>query len=878
MRFSRFGTLRHLHATKALFVPRGALSSEARARAFVAAYPGLLGMQATDKLVFRATRPRAAGAGLYVRFRQRHAGVDVEAGALSVLLDAQGHVDGLLSQLVPDIAKSAQPSLSAKAAKALLPVGDSPIGQAKLVFAATKDGGVELSWRWRVRDPTGAPKQVWLSAESGTMLRRASMHRHALGVDELKVAEGSSMRRVNPDYYCYCCTPDPNDPIDCQQCGCMASGTNGMQLQQIWDSTEHISQYLETHFSRDGWKGSGHSFYSKLAVGYDNAHFDPNDDTATFGLNYATADVVGHEYGHGLHLSEGTATEDFAESRSIAEGLADVFSQVISRSDWCLGGYTNPCIRNVKAPYYGPCGGGGQATSFRAWCFDEDDTIDNEAQYYFNASLVAHSYYLASVSNDPPPPSCEDDQECRDAAGDPSNGKISCGCADGPATCARYPGDTPRVCLVTEHGVRVPYLGRDLAFLPYYYAITSGALGADPLYHHVYDDVVQAAIDWDVNNGYPDADYLAKSTRRALLANGHWTMATTGSDPNNNVQAWHRPGVLTNAHPSHQTCSASSPCDGGLTCEAGFCTPENWTHMFVAQPEDGNDPGRIMVRKSLNGETWSADNILYFDGSPQEAGSGISVARDPRLQDRLTAAMVFKRRNDERIQFATAALDESSSPSWSPGHAFGTADSTPAIAFFDGTFIVAWKEAGGEQLKYGFANESFESISDIPGAESTNAPTMTVAKGRLWVFFTGTGNSDWEGAYPIRYTSYDGSSWEPVRDLGQIEPERLPVSSFAPEAKTYGIEGNERVWLFFLRYHYVRMFSFVPPLLSGSADLSQLPVMDRDAPIPLRSTQTPSNFDHDPWMSVFETDGYLRTYFKHRETLDAWTTSKRGDG
>lgn len=878
VRFSRFGTLRHLHASKPLFSAAGAKSPEAQARAFLTANPGLLGLLPSDQLVFRSVTKRAAGAGLYVRFYQRHDGVDVEGSGLTVLIDAQGRVDGLLSQLVPNITKSAQPAVLAQSTGAVLKAGDTAVGTPTLVYAELM-GAFELCWRAKVKDAAGVPHHVWVSAETGALVRRASLRRHALGVDEVRVEDAGVTKRKEPDFYCYCCTPDPRDPGLCAGCPCMQNGTNGSLLQPIWDTSAAASQYLDVQFSRDGWKGNGTYFSSNLVTGYDNAHFDPDSEDVTVGGSFATADVVAHEWGHGLHFAEGTATSDHTQARSVAEGLADVFSKVISRNDWCLGDLNNSCGRYLKDPFYGQCGGPGQATSYRRWCFDEDETISDGSQTYFNASLVAHPFYLAAVSDDPPPSDCRYDQECRDAAQDWSNTEISCGCEDGAGTCERYVGDKPRVCLVTKNGVRVPFRGRDLAYLPYYYATTSGALGADPKLRHVYDAVVQAARDWDVNNGHDDADYLTKSTERALLAAGHWTTAGIGSDPDNNAQAWHRPAMLSNVFPSRETCSASSPCEGGRPCEAGFCTTENWTHMFVAQPDDGSEPGQIMMRGSVNGVAWSADNTLYFDGSPQEAGSGISVARDPRLLEQLSAAMVFKRRDDDRIQYATAVLTESSAPSWSLGEAFGETDATPAIAFYNGTFVVVWKQAGSEQLVYGSANEQFQAITDIPDAESTNAPTLTVANGRLWLFFTAsTGAPGWEGAYRIRYTSYNGSTWEPVRDLGQVEPERLPVSSFAPEAKTYGVPGAERVWLFFVRYGSVRMFTFVPPAFSASADLSQLSSYYRDPPIPLLGTQAPSDSDHAPWMSVFESDGDLHVYYKHAETLDAWQTAKRGDG
>lgn len=857
------GSMSSLVARKPIFNPSGA-TKEARARAFVAAFPEFFALDASDALVYFGERKRAGARGHYVRFRQSHAGVPCAGTNLTVLLDAQGRVEGFFANLRHDISAGPSPSVGAKVAEAGALLSGQTLAKGAMLEYVRDDGSARLAWRVDVQHTAKKERwRTWVDAHSGKVVRRVSLRRHALNADEISLAVDSVVqRRTSPEYFCGCCET-PTSPENCNYCLCMDSGTYGAELATIWAGASAASRYWAEKLDRDGADGNG----GYLLVNYDPSYGDgafTEEDRVTIGSNAIYADVVVHELGHAQMYYDGEP-EYFAESMGVNEGLANTFSLAVYQDDWAIGNGWSAQFPNGHA-----CGAqGAQAASFRFYCFDELGQVDTR---YYNGAMVSHPFYLAAVTSSDPVTSCDQDSDC--ATGD-SWVTGHCVCKDGSdSESCGYLGGVGKHCVTEKNSTTVPYRGRDHAYAPFYYALQSGALSGFTRLDEVYGPVHSAAEDYDASLGYNSGEFTGRTITDAFLAAGHWLPQETAvNDPPNQNQAFYRPAFLVNIYPGG-VCAAQSPrCPEGATCEGGFCTQESWAQMYLPQPADGSEPGRIMLRSSQNGVAWSGDHTVYFNGGePMRADSGVAIARNPSADQLPQAVMAFRVAGHDTIQLASATLSATSAPEWTLTSEFGATDDTPAIAYFNNTVMVFWKEAGGEQLRYGSLAEDFHE-NDVPDAVSSAAPAVTVANGRLWVFFRGGGGG--AGDFRLYYTSFDGSQWEPVRSVGTIEPEVLPRTAFRPEVVTYGGAGyTERVWVYWGRYSNIRMFSFDADIFSPP-DLSDSSVI-KSPPVPLRGTTSTST--SNPWISSFQMNGYLRLYYKHAEVQDAWQTAKRGDG
>jgi Zn-dependent metalloprotease len=328
---------------------------------FVRTHQDLFRIANVDAELWSHPAERDDAGGAHVRLRQHHEGVPVFAGEVRVHMDAAGVVTAVEAELLPAPLVPTVPVLSAveavEAARKHAGGGSAGKDVALVVFDAgrlTRAARDErLAWRVPL---TGTPDGPWVSfvdALNGDLVFR---HRNRHEARDRLVRDHAPQVacRLGQVFYNEAGPAIPSPPPDATR----AYDFGG----------EFHSYYLATH-GRDSYDGSGVRMVAIVREPEENAFWDPECQTTSFGVGWATRDVVAHEWQHAV--TEHTAGLVYAcESGALNESMSDVFGAMVDREDWIMGedlpiGYirslSNPKISRPAQPdtYAGadPCAG-----------------------------------------------------------------------------------------------------------------------------------------------------------------------------------------------------------------------------------------------------------------------------------------------------------------------------------------------------------------------------------------------------------------------------------------------------------------------------------------------------------------------------------------
>lgn len=350
----------------------------------------------------------------HLSFTLNHGVLPIEGAMLVVHVDAQLHIRSLNGYLVPVKSGSVVPQKSADQAVALATLSMQeelarpdrptlpppalrldPNGSPSLhwlIGRSSPDAQAHLAWKVKLSQWT-----LWMDASSGALLRR-TLNLDSVGLDTLT---------RNGDEYASEVRVASEDPY-------FRSPSIDAEEEASHGHARDFGDYLQTSFGRDSIDGAGYRLRMTVQDGnYANAYWDGS--STYFGIGWATRDIVGHEFTHGM--TEFSAGLDYyAEPGALNESFSDVFGAMLDRDDWLMGeeasgrSIDNP-VRSLQDPHkdgrfhpdqdYDAQTNSGQPATYDERVSSNDPICYSTGDYYnecvhFNSGIQNHVAYLLS--------------------------------------------------------------------------------------------------------------------------------------------------------------------------------------------------------------------------------------------------------------------------------------------------------------------------------------------------------------------------------------------------------------------------------------------------------------------------------------------------
>ena len=329
-----------------------------QARWFLQQFSGLLRTPAAEDQWQLVRREPAIGG---VVFRQLHLGIPV-AGAELALFFADGSVrraKSLGGAYVPGIEVPPEPRLPAREAEAFAlalatPPGGPPprlAGETKLAYFdralfGFSDPGTYLTWQVPLTTAEGLVS-LFVDARDGSLRYTRHHQQDAFDLD-MRTHGGAA----SGDADCW----GSNLPLLYTESG-PAVPNPPAEAVAAFGHVAAIHSHWKTALGRDSFDGSGRRLDLHLAFAFSpspNASFDWGCKNLHFSTDWATLDVIGHEFGHGVVNTSGNL-EYLFESGALNESFADIFGHFVDPSDWLIGEDTpgGPLRDMSDPPAYG---------------------------------------------------------------------------------------------------------------------------------------------------------------------------------------------------------------------------------------------------------------------------------------------------------------------------------------------------------------------------------------------------------------------------------------------------------------------------------------------------------------------------------------------
>ncbi len=329
------------HGAGVLAADNPLATPEERARVFLSAHGGMLGMSAAERHL--AANPTAATSGApasalqlanvatdhigatHVKFNQTFKGLKVFGAQLLVHMNERG-ITAVNGSFIPGIAVDTFPAVNAGAAakQALDAVSKSKGGAgAKLSIAGTElaiyrtglfegyNGANVLAHGIKISDESGPLEQVWISAATGAELNRIPLRHEALYRRVYAPRYDSS----NPDLFV---VRDEKDPI---------ASPNPI-FEGLFQFTGQTYNLFGSAFGRDSFDGVGAIMRTVYLVNSicPNAYWD--GATTNYCPEIDGDDVVAHEWGHAYTQFTHDLVYSF-QSGALNESYSDVWGETV---------------------------------------------------------------------------------------------------------------------------------------------------------------------------------------------------------------------------------------------------------------------------------------------------------------------------------------------------------------------------------------------------------------------------------------------------------------------------------------------------------------------------------------------------------------------
>ena len=349
-------------------------SPEQAARSFMTDYGALFGLKDQATELHIKQNLKANQGKTFIRFQQQYQGVPVLAGELIVQVDSNRQVLSAGGELLPDLALSTQPAITAAQAQAealaaiakynrLAPTELNAIGPElwiadQKLLGGTGLPGSKLVWKTEVSNAPGSPsfqnkplrEIVLVDARTGGIV----LHFNQIADAKTRyVCDQNNVTGQPPN----CSTAQPTLA---RQEGGPATGVTDVNL--AYDYSGQTYDFYMSKFGRDSLDGYGLPIRSTVRIcltgcPYNNAFW--SGSAIFYGAGFASAlDVVGHELTHGV--TEFTSNLNYYyQSGAINESLSDTFGELIDltygtkipNERWLMGqDLPIGAIRSLKNP------------------------------------------------------------------------------------------------------------------------------------------------------------------------------------------------------------------------------------------------------------------------------------------------------------------------------------------------------------------------------------------------------------------------------------------------------------------------------------------------------------------------------------------------
>ena len=257
---------------------------------FLRAYQDLFRISDVDAELSASAPERDDIEMTHLRFSQRHLGLPVFGGELRVHVDASGVVTSVEAELVPAPVVPARPLLPADGAvrAALGHLGDGSLTEAAslvVIDPGRITGGKReerLAWRVLLVGPDGE-WVYFVDAAGGEVVYR---YRNTHEARDRRVhSHGQSGCNLGAQHYNEAGPLVPNPPPDATKAYNFTGDT--------------YDYFLATH-GRDSYDGAGAPMSAAVQWSAANAQWSMTCLRTRFGTNWATKDVVAHEWQHGV--------------------------------------------------------------------------------------------------------------------------------------------------------------------------------------------------------------------------------------------------------------------------------------------------------------------------------------------------------------------------------------------------------------------------------------------------------------------------------------------------------------------------------------------------------------------------------------------------
>ncbi len=327
---------------------------DAQALWFLDQFSGLLRAPAAEDQWQLVRREPSVGA---VVFRQLHRGIPVVGAELALFFGDGGvrTARSLGGSYLPGIEAPPEPRLAAGEAEAIAralrsaPDGAVPrtAGETKLVYFDREllgfpERGTYLAWQVNLVTDAGF-EQLFVDARSGFLRHARTLEQEAF---DLELRTHDNAATIDADCW------GINLPLLYTESG-PAVPTPPAEATTAFGHISATHNYWLTSLYRDSIDGAGR----KLGLHVDTIHVPGPNATYSgacrlfhYSPQWATRDVVGHEFAHGV-VNFTSNLEYLFQSGALNESFADIFGHFVDPGDWLVGeDLPNGALRDMSDP------------------------------------------------------------------------------------------------------------------------------------------------------------------------------------------------------------------------------------------------------------------------------------------------------------------------------------------------------------------------------------------------------------------------------------------------------------------------------------------------------------------------------------------------
>ncbi|MBL7154084.1 MAG: M4 family metallopeptidase [Phycisphaerae bacterium] len=323
------GYLRFIGAAPSTRFGVGAGGAEEQADAFVKRWRNLF-VNESATVQFERKRVRTRAAHSYVRYRQKYRGLEVFAGEMIVQVNAAGGIEAVMSDIMRDTraldnrAVSLNPSIDSSTAQKM---GIEFLGEQHKELEFEASDATLMIYALEVVGNSGQPRLVW-KMEVGNIGEPLVKELVLIDAHTAEVAFHYSLiwRSMSRDIWDY--EGRTHSPVQSRQEGEDPYGITDVDL--AYDYLGDTYDFYYANHSRLSYDGSDADLVAKVRYDEEDARW-----YGTFmriGSGFATDDIVGHEFTHGVTESESDLIY-YGESGAISEAFSDMWGEWIDQSN-----------------------------------------------------------------------------------------------------------------------------------------------------------------------------------------------------------------------------------------------------------------------------------------------------------------------------------------------------------------------------------------------------------------------------------------------------------------------------------------------------------------------------------------------------------------